>query len=356
MNNPMTKIRVLIVDDSMFMRELITFVLESDPGIEVITAVKNGKEALSIVKSEHPDVVTMDYHMPEMNGPEATRKIMEEHPVPVIIMSSTAMRDEMINAFNLMDVGAVAVIGKPVATEHEAYDKQARELVQLVKAMSEVKVVRRWPKRVNSVSLPVRDWSHKKHNGNIKLVAIGASTGGPVVIKTILSNLPSDFPAPILIVQHIAQGFTPCLVDWLKQVTRFSVQVAEPEVIPLPHHAYVAPDGYQMLLQKNGCIGLKKMDSVNGHCPSVSVLFHSVAEVLGPAAVGVLLTGMGKDGAAELKLLKNAGAVTIAQDKVTSVVYGMPGEAMLLGAVDYSLPPEEIASTLCSLVIDGVIK
>lgn len=347
------RIRVLIVDDSAVVRELLRHILSADPQILVIGTASNGKDALSFIEHTPPDVITMDYQMPKMNGLEATRMIMKTHPIPIIIVSGTAVHEEAAKVFHLIDSGAVAIVAKPISIEHANFDAMAKELVHTVKLMSEVKVIRRWfREKIEPQPQPQKSLQDKLDvtPANIKIVVIGASTGGPIVIKTILSKIPKNFPIPILIVQHIAQGFAIGFVEWLKQTTGFSVQLAVAGTFPLPQHAYVAPDGLHMLLASNGSFILTDDAPMNGHRPSVARLFLSVATLFGRHAVGILLSGMGKDGAAELKLLKNKGALTIVQDKETSIVYGMPGEAIQLNAESLVLTPEAIACALSNLV------
>lgn len=345
------KIRVLIVDDSAVVRELLTHILNADPELQVIATASNGQEALHVVEHNPPDVITMDYQMPKMNGLETTRMIMKTHPIPIIIVSGTAVHDEAAKLFSLIDSGAIAIVAKPISIEHADFDATAKELVQTVKLMSEVKVIKRWFREKKNAQ-PEVSLQGKLNviTKDIKVVAIGASIGGPIVLKTILSGIPKNFSIPILIVQHIAQGFTQGFVEWLRQSTGFSVQIAIAGTFPEPQHAYVAPYGLHMQLANNGSFILSDDAPMNGHRPSVARLFLSVATVFGHGAVGILLTGMGKDGAAELKLLKNKGALTIVQDKETSIVYGMPGEAIQLNAENMVLTPEAIASVLSNLV------
>jgi two-component system chemotaxis response regulator CheB len=219
--------------------------------------------------------------------------------------------------------------------------------------MSEVKVVRRWPKsRHRSVAA-----GHSPAAGEdtppsaaIRVIGIGASTGGPPVLQTILAGLPRDLPAPVLIVQHIARGFLSGLVEWLNQTTGWQVHIAAHGIIPLPGHAYIAPDDFHMGMGPGHRIALSKEPPINGLRPAVAWLFRTLAEFYGSRALGVLLTGMGRDGADELNLMKNSGAETIAQDRESSVVHGMPGEAIALGAANYVLAADKIAACLVTLV------
>ena len=346
-------IRVLVVEDSATVREFLLQILRSDPEIEVIGTAETGEEALAAVGRTRPDVITMDVHMPKMNGLDATRRIMETNPTPIVIVSGTADITDTTKAFRAMEAGALAVLQRPHGTGHPAHEKTAAELVRTVKLMSEVKVIRRWP-RSRPVEIPLAasacaEFPQQPPQTQIKLVAIGASTGGPPVLQVILTALPRDFSVPVLIVQHIAPGFTQGFADWLAQSSSLPVQVPVHGQPMLPGHVYVAPDGFQMAVSPQGRIQLNTDEPENGLRPSVSYLFRSVVQAYGAHSVGVLLTGMGKDGASELRLMKEQGAVTIAQDKETSIVHGMPGEAIKMGGATYILPPEKIRMALASL-------
>ena len=346
------KINVLVVDDSAVARMHLAHLLESDSQIRVIATVNDGQTALDFIKAQVPDAVVMDIHMPAMDGFEATRRIMETQPVPIIICTATTSAKEVATTFRAMEAGAVACVEKPMGREHPDFDAVAAHLLQTIKLMSEVKLVRRWARFRTTVNpapaVPVADG--RQTPGEISVVGIGTSTGGPPVLQTILAGLPKNFPVPILIVQHIAQGFLPGLAEWLNQTTGFQVQIAAYGVCPLPGHVYLAPDNFHMGVAPGGRILLTKEELENGLRPAVSYLFRSLAEVCGPHAVGVLLTGMGTDGAAELKRMRDKGAVTIAQDRESSIVHGMPGEAIALGGATHVLPADKISEMLLTLV------
>lgn len=372
-------IKVLIVDDSATVREYLRHILNTDADLEVIGIARDGDEAVSLVGRLQPDVVTMDIQMPRMNGYEATRKIMETHPVPIVVISSTVVPEQVTNTFRAIKAGAVAVLEKPKGPGHPDSDRMASKVIQIVKLMSEIRVVTRYANKkkvLKAKSLPDKPATVRSEFGcrsalaslpgivaknrsgahRIKLVAIGASTGGPPVIRNILSRLTADFPVPILLVQHIAPGFIQGMAEWLSKEIALPIRIPRHGEIVTAGRAYFAPDACHMGITGGGKIVLSKSSPINGLRPSVSHLFNSVAEVYGDTAAGVLLTGMGKDGASELKKMREKGALTIAQNKESSVVHGMPGEAIRLGAAKHIFSPDEIAGFLAGYMKRGVPK
>lgn len=345
-------IRVLVVEDSPSVREFLVYLFASDQEIQVIGTANNGEEALLAVKDQKPDVITMDLHMPKMDGYTATRAIMESFPTPIVIVTGSPSTDRMATTNSALEAGALAVIKRPSGIGHPDHAATTRELIQTVKLMSEVKVVKRWTQRRTRAleGMQALTPEHAPTPREVRLVAIGSSTGGPLVLQQILSALPRDFHAPVIVVQHIAQGFTEGFAQWLAESSGFPVGVAADGELMQPGHAYVAPNGFQTTVDLYGRIVLQNSGPENGHQPSVSCLFRAVAAVYGADAVGILLTGMGKDGAAELGLMKAKGAVTFAQDKESSLVHGMPGEAVALDAASYVLPPDKIAEVLTNLM------
>lgn len=343
------KVRVLLADDSEVTRMFLVHLLESDSQICVIGAVVDGQAAVDFITRDKPDVVLMDIHMPRMDGFEATRRIMETNAVPIIICSATSNIKDVIISFRAMEAGAVACVEKPLGCEHSEFEAKAALLLETVKLMAEVKVVQRSPRA------RLQSWTRKPPEEAsdyepIHLIGIGASTGGPPVLQKILAELPKDFPLPMLVVQHIAPGFLAGMIEWLNQSSSLQVQAASFGVIPQPCHVYLAPDDFHMGIGEDNRVILTR-DGPEGYLrPAVSFLFRSLAEVCGPRAVGVLLTGMGKDGAAELKLMKDRGAITLAQDRDSSVVHGMPGAAIALGGVTHVLSGDRIANRIVTLI------
>lgn len=343
-------IKVLIVDDSLVAQEFLAHTLSSDPAIRVVGFASDGAEALAGVLEMRPDVVTMDIHMRNVDGFEATRLIMETAPTPIVIVSASTSVKEVASTFHALDAGALAVVLLPHGIGQPEHSSEVLELIQTVKTMSEIKVVRRHAdlsrRRVPAAAAIA---SVRTSLEGIQLIAIGASTGGPAALHKILSLLPQSLPVPILIVQHIASGFLEGFVEWLSDASHFPVHVATQGLPAEPGHAYVAPDDLHMGIGNGMRITLSKNAPDNGLRPSVAYLFRSVAQELGPHAIGVLLTGMGRDGAEGLKMLREKGALTIAQDMASSVVHGMPGEAIKIGAAEHILPPDAIGTMLANV-------
>ena len=346
------KIGVLVVEDAPVVQLLLVHVLNADPALEVVGTARSAEEALQFLAHHNPDVVLMDVHLPHMDGLEATRRIMETQPLPVIITSASTNSEEVATAFQAVAAGALAFVEKPAGPTHPQFEAMVRKLVDTVKVMSEVRVVKRWPDRtpVAAPAMPRRLPGATGSERRVRLVAIGASTGGPVVLQTILAGLPREFPVPVLIVQHIAPGFLLGMVEWLCHTSRLPVHVAMHGQVPERGTVYLAPDGTHLEVDSRGRLLLTNAPPDDGLRPSVARLFRSVAAVYGADAVGILLTGMGRDGARELQLMRAAGALTVAQDEESSVVHGMPGEAIRLGAAALVLPPDRIVTFLTETV------
>ncbi|MBI4350402.1 MAG: chemotaxis-specific protein-glutamate methyltransferase CheB [Elusimicrobia bacterium] len=344
-------IKVLLVNDSPTAAAFLAGILGSDPEISVAGVARNGLEAVSLARAKKPDVIAMDVHMPGLNGFEATRRIMESAPVPIVIVAGSSLRDEETLVFKAVQSGAVACVRAPAGFSAPGHTAQAAELLRLVKAMAEVKVVRRWPGAAGGrpAGVPEPGKLPAAKAGAVRLVAIGASTGGPVALQAILSRLPAGLSAPVVVVQHMSPGFIESFAGWLGESTPLKVGVAVQGETALPGRVYIAPDGRHLTLDTGLAIQLLDGAPENGMRPSVSRLFRSVAAVFGKNAAGILLTGMGADGAPELKAMRDAGAVTIAQDAESALINGMPGAAVKAGAAAYVLAPAEIAAAITAL-------
>lgn len=344
-------IRVLVAEDSAAQRALLVAMLESDPGIRVVGEAADGAEAVEKTLRLHPDLVTMDIQMPVMDGFEATREIMARHPVPIVIVSSSVRRDDIAHSLRAIEAGALTAVAKPEGPGSPRFEEDRAQLVAMVRAMADVKVVRRWnrpgepppplPPAVGAARVPVR------------LVVMAASTGGPMALQKILAGLPADFPVPILVVQHLSRGFIGVLAEWLKSSTRLRVRVAEAGERLAPGTVYLAPDDRHLGVTPGGAVRLDSSDPVDGFRPSASHLFASAAQAYGEGVVALVLTGMGNDGVSGLREARAAGARVLAQDEATSVIYGMPGEAVRAGVVEEVLPVEGIAARLVELAGAG---
>lgn len=346
-------IRVLIAEDSASARAYLQHIIDSAPDMEVVAAVPNGEQAVRLTCELRPDVIAMDIHMPVMDGYSATRNIMSKCPTPVVIVSSLVHGSDARETFRIMEVGAVAALPKPFGPGTQKGKDDADALVAILREMASVRVVKRVggssPKpqfMAQSIApVPVKNAKTNAY----RLVAIGASTGGPIALQTLLRQLPADFPVPIVVVQHISLGFIGGMVTWLSKSCALPVTVAESGEKVQAGHVYFAPDGMHMGIDRYGTIFFNDAPPVHSVRPAVSFLFHSVAKNYAKHAIGVLLTGMGRDGAQELLTLKQCGAVTLVQDQGSCVVYGMPGEAARLGAGDYHLSPDKIGQQLIAL-------
>jgi len=350
-------IRVLIVDDMATIRMALRFILESDPELSVAGAVGSGEEALAFCRKSRPDIITMDINMPGMGGYEAIRQIMSETPCPIVVITGIESQHLMDVSFKALALGALTVL--PKLRGFSPDDAEAKSLIQQIKIMAGVKVVRRslrtgsppamTDKPVVQPAAPAKDPVSIKLQKEAQLVAIGLSTGGPPALQTILNNLPSSFPLPIVVVQHISQGFMFGLAGWLSSVTPFRCKVGELGETIVPGTVYLAPDNTHLTFKGSSNLWHDGSEPVDGHRPSATVLLESVAQNFGAKAIGLLLTGMGKDGARGLKAMHEAGAYTIAQDEASSLVFGMPKAAIELNAVNEVLSLNQIAPRLKDL-------
>jgi two-component system chemotaxis response regulator CheB len=335
--------KVLIVDDSSLMRQLLTEILSSDPELEVIGTAGDPFIAREKIKALNPDVLTLDIEMPRMDGLTFLEKLMRGHPMPVVMISSLTERGAE-TTLRALSLGAIDYVSKPKLDVSSGTIEQTSEIIAKVKAAAKVKV-----RGVNTpVTVPVELAAGCHFSATHKVVAIGSSTGGTEALKELLSPLPADFPG-LVMVQHMPEAFTRPFAERLNSLCRIRVQEAKDGDRILPGHALLAPGGHQMQVVRRGmeyAVRVYRGERVNRHLPSVDVLFSSCAKQLGKNAVGVLLTGMGADGAKGMLEMKEAHAFTIAQDEATCVVFGMPREAILLGAVDQVLALGRIPAAL----------
>ncbi len=340
-------IRVLVVDDSPLMCKILTNVLNCDPQLLVAAVANNGKEAVELVPRLKPDFITMDMDMPVMDGLEATRQIMAYHPTPILLVSSTVFRTGMEKVFKAISHGALDVVDK--SDLELSGDKKAGEaLIAKIKVLNGVAVTRLGRLKSRSERTVAGPKGPAKQALD-KIVAIVASTGGPQALLEVLKRLPQEFPCPIVIVQHITNGFLEGLVDWLGKECKIRVKIGEDSEEIRPGVAYLAPDNLQMRVAERGKINLSNEPACGGHRPSGDVLLESVALAYGKGSVAALLTGMGRDGATGMKAVRQSCGRTIAQNEESCVVFGMPHAAIELGVIDKVLPLEKIAEEIMTL-------
>lgn len=347
----MKRIRVLVVDDSAFVRQILTEGLEADPQIEVVGSAPDAYVARDMILAKQPDVLTLDIEMPRMNGVKFLRRLMPQYPVPVIIVSSLTKLGAAVT-FDALAAGAIDFVLKPPANQPDAIPAMIEEVVEKVKMAALVDVSHRKESLTNRSKLLTAKFKKPSQ----KVVAIGASTGGIEALRLVVSQFPSNMPG-VVVVQHLLPGFTKIFSERLNEECAMTVQEATSGEPILPGKILIAPGGKHMELRPSAggyaveCVKGKK---VNGHCPSVDVLFRSVAENVGANGVGVMLTGMGDDGAEAMVAMRQQGVRTLAQDEKTSAVFGMPNEAYKRGGAEKLVALEEIAPSIIRLLEGGV--
>ena len=339
----MRKIRVLVVEDSMLFRELLVQNLNADPGITVVATARDPFEARDAIIEYKPDVMTLDIELPRMDGIEFLRKLMPQYPLPVVVISSLSGR-----VFDAMNAGAVEFVAKPAnATREQLEAFMKNDLAVKIKIASIAKV--------GSWKKPPLEMPSEHLSGNRKdmIVAIGASTGGTEAIATVIKEFDTDIPG-VVVVQHMPPGFTEMYANRLNEQCRVRVKEAKTGDIVMPGQVLIAPggDAHMRIIKKDGVYQIvnRTGPKVNGHCPSVDVLFESVAGMAGAKALGIILTGMGGDGAKGLLAMREAGSRTIGQDESTCIVYGMPKVAYDIGAVEYQEKLPDIAKRTYSIL------
>lgn len=345
------KIRVLIVDDSAVVRQTLSSILQTDPDIEIMGTACDPYIAAKRIQTEVPDVITLDVEMPRMDGITFLKKIMAQHPIPVLIISSLTEAGSQ-TALKALEYGAVDVIAKPRMDTKQFIEESRIKLCEAVKAAASAKLIHRAPsflkvepKLSADAVIPKPTASMSMIKTTEVVIAVGASTGGTEALRVFLEAMPIDCPG-IVIVQHMPENFTRSFANRLNELCKINVKEAENGDTVIPGHALIAPGNKHMLLKRSGAkyyVEVKEGPLVNRHRPSVDVLFRSTARYAGANAIGIIMTGMGDDGARGLLEMKEAGAKTAAQDEATCVVYGMPKEAVKLGAADKVLPLEKLA-------------
>ncbi|NER79501.1 MAG: chemotaxis-specific protein-glutamate methyltransferase CheB [Leptolyngbya sp. SIO1D8] len=347
-------IRVLLVEDSPVALTILKRIFDSTPDIEIVGTAHTGLDALALIPKIHPDVICTDFHMPQMNGLEFTSHVMTHFPLPILVISASVQEDDTHRIFQLLEAGAVDILPKPKAGLDIENTLLKQALINKVRVLSGVKVFKK--KRSSlSINQPLNKQSRQTASllpgrCNPKIVVVGASTGGPLALQEFLTHLPADFPLPIICVQHISLGFLQSLIDWLATSCQLPIQIAQAGERPKGGQVYFPSERQHLELDRRGKFVHSLDPPLDGHRPSVTTTFISVAEFYGRKTIGVLLTGMGRDGAEGMKEIAHAGGMTIAQDEATCVVFGMPKEAIALGAADQVLPIQAIAPAVLKLV------
>lgn len=338
------KIRVMLVDDSPIALQILERLLSDSPDIHIVGTARDGEQAIGLLPRLRPDVICTDYHMPHMDGLELIHRVMSSDPRPVLVVSvSVQDQGDEENIFTLLEAGALDVLPKPRGGSDPDYAYIKHELVKKIRVLSGVHVFRRH--RLDP-GLPHPSLSKEAErlmsSVPANVVAIGASTGGPPALQRILHALPADFPAPILCIQHISKGFLPGLVNWLQHGTALRIKIGEDGELARRGTVYLAPDDHHLLMDRHGRLHTPTSPD-STHKPSITETFSSLAASFGRQVIGILLTGMGDDGAAGLREIADNGGITIAQDEASCVVFGMPKVAIEIGAARFVLPLADIA-------------
>jgi two-component system, chemotaxis family, protein-glutamate methylesterase/glutaminase len=341
-------VKVMIVEDSPVYQKILRNILNETDEFEVVAIASNGLEAIKFTSIYNPDVISMDILMPVMDGIEATKQIMQSKPVPIVIVSNIYQTNDTDMAIKELEAGAVYILPKPSGPADPNHTKDAVRYRNTLRLMSEIKVVKRIERTFDRK--PVTLYQKKCAIPNdVKIIAIGASAGGPEGIRIILSNLSEWIKVPVVIVQHIDPHFIDGFISWLNNHSAKTVKRAENGEFLLPETVYVAPGGKHIQITKAGVISLVEEIKSNGHIPSIDNLFESVNKAYGGESIAILLSGMGRDGADGLKQLNDSGCLTFVQNEESSLVFGMPNEAIKLGAACRIMSPEDITNEINNL-------
>lgn len=340
----------MVVEDSSVVRQLLSHIIARDPRLELAAAVGSAEEAIRTLRRVRPDVISMDIRLPGMDGLEATRRIMAEEPTPIVVIADAVEDASLRISLNALRLGALSVVEKPVGLSSKSFDAVAETICTQLYIMSQVPVIRQRRLDAGEASGAGSGVADEAQTTAPTIVAIAASTGGPPALAKLLGALPGDFPLPILLVQHMGPPFMEGFAAWLDGLSRLRVSVAEDGETPCRGRVYVAPGDRHLRLAPGGLLRLDDAAPLGGQRPSATILFASLAGAVGRAGLGVLLTGMGEDGARGLLELRRAGGYTITESEATAVVYGMPGAAVRLGASRATLPLERIAPRILRLI------
>ncbi len=363
-------IRVVIIDDSSVARHMLSSMISRDPALQVVGQARDGQEGIRIVQALRPDVVTMDVSMPGLDGIATTEHLMAYCPTPILVLTGSLSSHEVDIIFRMLDAGALEVIEKPSGVDLHQFERATRDLIRRIKILARVRVVthlrgrRRIGETPAPVSVPIKaeprvapvvvlqpkpvpshlSFSRKQ----FPVIMIGASTGGPRVVHRILSELPSDLYAAIVVVQHIAEGFGPGMAEWLQNASRLPVRLATEDQRVIPGQVLVAPDQRDLLITQQECVHLTQAPLLLQR-PSIDIAMQAAAEVFAARTIGVLLTGMGRDGAFGMLTIRKRGGHTIAQDEQSCTIFGMPKAAIQIDAVSEVLSPSQITDRLIEL-------
>jgi two-component system chemotaxis response regulator CheB len=357
------KFRVLIVDDSAFMRKVLEQIFNADDHLQVVGHAKDGREAVALAESLKPDVITMDINMPHMDGLQATAQIMTTNPKPIVIVSSES-REGAAGSLKSLELGAIEFVGKPSSGVDLDMQSVKEELLRKVRMAAKVRVVRTASRLALSVqganggaapakpSAPAPTAPVIPADQRFPVVVIGASTGGPATVMRLAPGFTRDFPAAVFIVQHMPASFTTQYAVQLAEFTSIRVKEAEANEAVQPGTLYICPGGQHLRVTPSGRIQLDATSGrINGYLPNIDITMETVAAYAGPMSIGVVLTGMGSDGAKGAKAVKSAGGLVLVQDEATSVIFGMPAEAIKLTAVDQVLAIDDIYGAIEKRVI-----
>ena len=339
----------MVVEDSPVIQQLLGFIIGADPRLEMCAAVPSGEAALEAIPLLRPDVISMDIRLPGMDGLEATRIIMSRHPTPIVVIADAVEDRSLHISMNALRSGALSVVEKPAGFAHADHAAIAETIRTQLYIMSQVPVIRQ---RDYARFAPRAEAASADDGGRPRptMAALVASTGGPAALARVLGGLPARLPLPILVVQHMGPSFMAGFADWLDGIVPQPVSIALHGQTPLAGHVHVAPGDQHLSVAPDGSLRLSRELPINSQRPSGTILFRSMANALGPRGLGVLLTGMGEDGAEGLLAMRRAGATTITEDESTAVVYGMPASAVKLGASSLALPLDRIAETMLRVI------